>query len=854
MLRLRGGLVLESQTGAGSGRGSFLKDRFGTTWILWDGKISLLEGEHLTTSPFGAGYTNGLVQGIGLGRDGGLWIASDGRAREWKEAKWGEDLGRTAWAFGASMSTLIETSDGGVAAGTLDHGLCLVRPDGTVLCFNRTNGLPSDWVRSLCEDREGNLWIGTGNGLAELRPNNIAIIDSPDHWQGRPVLTITEARDGALWIGTEGAALYRMKQAEWMHFDAAQGILGPYVWTASEDGQGRLWAGTWGRGLFVQRGDGFEHAPEFEDAAPVLALLHIADGSTWVGTGIGLAHCTHGKVQWYGPNEGLIHPDVRAVVQDRQGAVWFGMLGGGLGVVENGRVRQFRKASGLSSDFVQCLRLDNDGSLWIGTSGDGLNRLKKGQFASISTSQGLPNDVICDIEDDGHGNFWFSSHGGIFRVSKSQLNACADGLTNSVRCLAYGKGDGLPTLECSGGFQPAGCRTADGRVWFPTSKGLVAVDTSQRDLNLLPPPIIIEDFLLNGRALSREALQASVVRIPPGQNRIEFHFTGLSLVVPEKVRFKYRLDGLDHEWVSAGTTRFASYSYLPPGQYTFCVTACNNDDVWNEAGARLAMIVLPHFWQTWWFRLLAGLCMVAVGGGGVLIEMQRRMRRKLGLIERQRAVERERIRIARDIHDDLGASLTRITMLSQSAMTEEDHPDATSDLGRIYQAARDLTHALDEIVWAVNPKHDTLDSLATYLGTFAQDFLEAARIRCRLDVPTHLPPWPLNAETRHNLFLTFKEALNNAIKHADCDEVRISLAIEPGGFGLQIEDKGRGFSIETVESTQLSNPERHASCHGLRNMRQRLMEIGGRCDICSAPGQGTVVRLFVPNPTLYREN
>jgi signal transduction histidine kinase/ligand-binding sensor domain-containing protein len=848
LLRLRDALLLESQTVAESELGSFVKDCYGKTWMLWNGKIWLLKGEHLEAAPFRPGYTNGYVQGMGLGRDGGLWIASDGRVHEWKEAQWGKDLGMAAWGFGATMSALIEMSGGGLAAGVVDQGLCLVRPDSTVLYFNRTNGLPSDWVRCLCEDREGDVWIGTGNGLVELRPNNIAIVDSPDHWQGRAVLTITEAHDGALWIGTEGAGLHRMKQAEWTHFDAAQGVLNSFVWSASEDAQGRLWAGTWGRGLFVQRGDHFERAPWFEEVTvPVLALLHVADGSTWVGTGSGLLHFDHGKVQWYGPNEGLIHPDVRAVVQDRQGAVWFGMLGGGLGVVENGRLRQIRKGSGLSSDFVQCLRLDNDGSLWIGTFGGGLNRLKKGQFAAISTSQGLPNDVICNIEDDGHENLWFSSHGGIFRVSKKLLNACADGLTNSVHCLAYGKGDGLPTLECSGGFQPAGCRTADGRIWFPTSKGLVAVDTSERNLNQLPPPVIIEDLLLNGRPVAGGTLKASAVRIPPGQNRLEFHYTGLSLVAPEEVKFKYRLDGLDREWVPAGTKRFASYSYVPPGYYTFHVIACNNDDIWNEAGQTLAMIVLPYFWQTWWFRLLAGLCIAAAGGGGVLIEMRRRMRRKLAWIERQSVIERERARIARDIHDDLGASLTRITMLSDSAHPEQDHREIVSDMDRIHQTARDLTHALDEIVWAVNPKHDTLDSLATYLGTFAQDFLAAAHIRCRLDVPTRLPPWPLTAETRHNLFLAFKEALNNALKHAGCAEVRISLSIEQGGFSLQIEDQGRGFSIETVESTLPPNPERHTSGQGLRNMRQRLMEIGGRCDIRSAPGEGTAVRLVVPN-------
>ncbi len=221
------------------------------------------------------------------------------------------------------------------------------------------------------------------------------------------------------------------------------------------------------------------------------------------------------------------------------------------------------------------------------------------------------------------------------------------------------------------------------------------------------------------------------------------------------------------------------------------------------------------------------------------------MHRKLERLERQRAVERERTRIAKDIHDDLGASLTRITMLSQSARVELEHSPAASDLDRIYDTARELTRAMDEIVWAVNPKHDTLDSLATYLGKFAQDFLAAANIRCRLDVPVHLPPWPLTAETRHNLFLAFKEALNNAVKHAATSEVRISLTLEPIGFALRIEDNGRGFSIAEAESEALPNRARILSGNGLRNMRQRLKEIGGRCEIQSAPGAGTKVVFIV---------
>ena len=261
-------------------------------------------------------------------------------------------------------------------------------------------------------------------------------------------------------------------------------------------------------------------------------------------------------------------------------------------------------------------------------------------------------------------------------------------------------------------------------------------------------------------------------RIGPGAHRYEFSFTGLSFTVPEKVRFSYRVEGLDPDWADASTKRLVNYSYIPPGDYTFRVTACNNDGVWSEPGAAVHFTVLPQFWQTWWFRALSGLGAAGLITAVVLLVTRRRMREKLERLEQQRAIERERTRIARDIHDDLGASLTRITMLSQSARAELEPSAAASDLDRIFDTARELTRAMDEIVWAVNPQHDTLDSLATYLGRFAQGFLASAHVSCRLDVPMQLPTWPVTAETRHNLFLAFKESLNNAVKHSQTTEVR----------------------------------------------------------------------------------
>ncbi len=842
-----GAMVSVPNAGTPTAVAALIRNEHGQLWVLYGGEVFSLQHGHLVPLAPNSEALGGYVAGMCASRDRGLWIISDGRVRKWNGHDLVEDLGPTPWGQ-SSITAAIETRSGCVAVGTLEQGLFLIFPHRGVLHFNRESGFPHDWVRSLFEDSEGTLWAGTGSGgLVALRAGKVAAVDAPDHWQGRVELSVTAARDGALWIGTEGAGLYRLLNDEWTHFGENNGLSNLFVWSVSEDLQGRLWAGTWGGGLFIQQGDHFEAPPGLENVTvPTLALLHARSGLTWVGTGVGILRYETNTASWFGRKEGLNLPDVRAVVEDREGGLWFGMLGGGLGRLQRGVVHQFGKQDGLSSDYVQCLRLDADGTLWIGTYGGGLNRLKQGRFSSIGTSQGLPNNFICDIEEDDHGDFWFSSHGGIFRIQKEELNRCADGEIKSVRCSTFGKGDGMPTLECSGGLQPAGCKTADGRLWFPTSKGLVVVDPNYAKANQLPPPVIIEKMLVDGHAVTDRLNGGSPLRIPPGRQRFEFRYTALTFVAPEKVRFQYRLEGLEPEWMEGGTKRTVNYSYIPPGQYTFRVIACNSDGVWNESGAALSFTVQPHFWQRLWFRVLTVLLAAALIGGSVLFVTRRRMRHKLERLERQRAVERERARIAQDIHDNLGASLTRISLLSQSAFGELDNPQhAGAQLDRIYVTARELTRAMDEIVWAINPQHDTLDSLVSYLGKFAQDFLGPLHIRCRLDVPVQLPAWPITAEVRHNLFLAFKEALNNVLKHAAASEVCISLNSAADRFTLAIRDNGVGFVPDTLRRSGSDASDRIASGNGLANMRARLEKLGGRCEIQSAPGQGTEVKFSV---------
>jgi signal transduction histidine kinase len=402
-------------------------------------------------------------------------------------------------------------------------------------------------------------------------------------------------------------------------------------------------------------------------------------------------------------------------------------------------------------------------------------------------------------------------------------------------------------------------------------KGLAVVDLAAVTTNSVPPPVVIEELHLDGSTTNNwlsalpesESLASSgpgssgaglqgkarttpttaeLLRIPPGHRRFEIHYTALSFVAPDKVRFRRKLEGLENDWIDVGGKRSVEYPFLPPGSYTFKVIACNNDEVWNEQGASVAFTVLPFFWQTLLFRASSMVAGAGALAGGVMWTARRRLHRKLEHLERQRALERERARIARDIHDDLGASLTRISMLSESVRGEvQTMPHAASEVEQIRNTSREITRAMDEIVWAVNPKYDTLDSLAAYISRFAQQYLAAAGIRCRLRVPVQLPPLALSAEVRHNVFLVFKETLHNVVKHAQASQVFVSLELRPSEFVLVVADDGRGFEWNPDRTTPATTEDglRCAAGNGLVNMQKRMEEIHGRCNWDTAPGHGT---------------
>lgn len=808
------------------------------------------------------GYQEGMLAGeytaqLTRAHKGGFWVAGINRVRQWDGQKWVKDFGPFPWGD-SFVTTMLETSSHRVLVGTLLGGLYVVDESGGWFRLSRTNGLSQDWIRCLTEDREHNIWVGTSGGLVLLRERKVAMLSPPDNWEGRPVMGITRAHDGAIWAATEGAGVYRMNGDEWTHFGVSAGLSNLFAWSVMEDSQRRLWAGTWGGGLFRLDGDKFVRQFDLAELSePVTALQESPPGTLWIGTGAGLMRYASNKLERLAGYGEAAAGAVRAIEPGAPGEIWFGTQGSGLGRLQAGNFKSYGRAEGLAHDSILSLHYDAEGALWIGTLEHGVCRFKDSRFVVLTTEHGLPNNIIDHIEEDGLGNFWFNCQTGLFRVSRRELNDCADGKTRSLRALVFGKAEGMTTLAGSGGFTPSGFRAPDGRLWFPTARGLAVVNPAAVRPNRISPPVLIEEILVDGQPAELQSspllpdtpgqVPARRIKLPPGRRQLDIKFTGMSFTSPARVQFKYRLEGLNPDWKDGGTQRQVTYPYLPPGEFTFRVIASNSDGLWNEIGDALTIVVLPHFLQTWWFKTTLALAACALVGGGVFLESRRRMHRKLERIAREHELERERSRIAQDIHDDLGASLTRIGMLSEPAAGEMNGaPQAAANLSQIHTTTGELTRAMDEIVWAVNPRHDTLESLTNYISRFAQDFLGTAHIRCRLALPLEVPELSVRSEVRHNLFLAVKETLHNAVKHSGANEVRVTLQFVPGGFRLIVTDNGAGFDPKRVNrGSEINRP---APGNGLRNLRSRLAQINGRSEIHSAPGEGTRVEFFVPLP------
>jgi len=835
-----------------SGVASLTSAADGQLWFAKEGRVGVFrDGAFQVLHNF---QTSALR--IAPAHSGGVWVSS-GQTLFKLEAT-GELLTQSEITgaidrAATEPTSLLEDHLGAVWLGTVSAGLFRFNSNDVVRVETSHAG-----ILSLAEDQEGNLWVGThGGGLDRVRRRVTSLISSSSGLPFESAQSVAQDMTGALWAVGQNGVLARQEDGEWKRMLPESGGARMFWNCVVADASGPVWIGARGGSLFQWKDGRFLGLGLRSKLGnqSIRSLLVSTLGDVWIGTDDprALFRLTPATMEIKSIPLPPGYRFIRALTEDASGGIWLGASDGLLMRVRGEDVTDFTARSGGRS--VRCLHGAANGDVWVGTAGFGILRLRNEQLNWFGSAQGIPNEFVSQILADGRGSVWFAGNQGIFQVAARSFDEVAAGRATRVSPIVFGRNEGIQGLQASFDFHPSATRTADNQLLFSTLTGLAEVRLDFLRENPVPPRVFIErvvndgvelpiyprfTFTPGGSATNRTAetpmAENLELELPPGPQLVQFKFTGLNFTAPERTRFRYQLEGLDHDWVDAGPRRVADYTHPPPGRYRFKVIACNDDGVWNETGDSLTVEIAAYFWETLWFKSAAIVLGSGAACGFVVVVLRRRHRRELEHLEHQRALESERSRIARDLHDDLGVGLTEIGLLGDLAGSPDVPERSRQRLQEMTGRARSLAASLDEIVWAINPANDTSQSLVDYFFPYAQRLLGRASIRCRLEVVDPLPAGNLRAEDRHEFFHAYKEALNNIIRHSGATQVTIRFATAGAFLLIRVSDNGRGLEASGDRRTG----------QGLAGMRERLEQLGGRCEITSNPGAGTTVAFNIP--------
>ena len=698
-------------------------------------------------------------------------------------------------------------------------------------------------INEFFEDREGSAWVATGGqGLYHIRKQTIRTLSIEDGLPSSNIYPIFQDPTGAIWIGTWGGGLARYAEGRFTTFSGKEGLTSGIITSIYMDHQGVLWVGTQAARLFRMRNRRFAqvHPSLLGEHTVVRAIHEDSEGVLWFGTDQGLLSFKHGAWHLATTKDGLAADNVSVIIDSRTaGTLWVGSYGG-LTRIQNGQLKRWTEADGLPSNSIRSLYEDSEGVLWIGTYDGGLTRFENGKFVRYTVRDGLFNNGVFQILEDSHGYFWMSCNRGIYRVLKRELTEFAMGKRGAIDSIAYGKSDGMRSEECNGGVSPAGIRARDGKLWFPTQDGVAIIDPDSVATNPTPPPVVIESAAVDNEA---QRLTGGI-RISPGKENLEIRYTALSLINSERIRFRYKLEGLDRDWVEAGTRRIAYYSHMPPGRYIFHVTAANSDGLWNNDGQSLPIVVLPPFYRTWWFitsvlLLAAGIVVFAWKYRVAQLKHANALQHAFSreLIASQ---ERERKRIAAELHDSLGQHLVMIKNLALLSLEGEIHDQPSRP--RIEEIRDEAAQALSEvreISYNLRPYQLDRIGLTKAVEAIVKRAAGATTIAFHADIDSI--DSALNADSEINFYRIVQECLNNVVKHSQATVTNVAVRRSATRLLLSVQDNGKGF---TPDGTIRRDGAQGG--FGLLGIAERAQLLGGKMSNRSAPGQGTTIIVEIP--------
>jgi len=796
-----------------------------------------------------------------------VWYTEDGRLRKFESGRLTvdfpfqlpikrvfEDSAKRLWIAVDGTTTLYELADNRVTTYSTKDGLLDARfgaafedrqkrvwfgsfagftvlNEGKFTGYPVADGLAPGGVAAIYQDREGTVWIGSTGGLTRVTERVVSSFATRDGLAAENVYPIYQDRAGRIWIGSWlGLTVYENGKFQ----DAGKrfGLTEARITAFHEDREGNFWIGTLSEGLYRLRdGQVTRYPREQPPGFQVRAIYEDHEGNVWFGAEAGLVKFKDESFTKY--TDALLAGPTYTVNEDRQGRLWVGTTRG-LVIYQQGKFTPVTEKDGFGGGMVRAFVEDADGVCWIGMYDNGLYRFKDGRFTHYTTNEGLFDNGAFQILEDNQASFWISCNLGIYRVKKSELNDYADGRIRKITSIPYNKRDGMLNSECNGGGQPAGIKASDGRLWFPTQGGVAVINPAAVPLNSQPPPVVIESAIVDTKPVDVKAK----IRIEPGQTYLEIHYSGLSFINPELVKFKYRLEGSDKNWIDADTRRVAYYTHLPPGNYHFRVLAANRDGVWNEQGAALEITVLPQVWQTWWFLLLLAALTAAI----IYLIFQQRIRILKRTQQAQAAFSRqliesqeaERKRIAAGLHDNLGQHLVIIKNWASLGLNFADKTAPVREqLDEISTTAVQALNEVREIIYDLRPYQIETIGLSRTIRSMVEQVAASSGINFQVecDEVDDL----LSAEDEVTFYRMIQECVSNVVKHSQAKRASVKIKRAAKGIEAKVSDNGRGF----VADAQLQPDKRGG--FGLTGLYERVRMLGGTHEVQSILGKGTTV-------------
>jgi ligand-binding sensor domain-containing protein/signal transduction histidine kinase len=792
----------------------------GKLWVAATQGFWTLEDGRLTRHPYQIGNGDAVVQRLGIQRDGTVWMATAQGLFQWKDGRAHKLPGSELYNY----QQIYEDSRGDLWIATLAHGL-LRLSQGKLTKFEAPDMLPINTVLTVFEDRQHSLWVGTQDGLVRLSKRIVSVLGKDEGLQNDNLMTVYEDRDGSAWVATMSGEFYRVKDGK------AALVRLPFedfrARTVLRTRQGDLWLGSYNRGVLWLSG-GQLRSFSLGSGLRNNSIRHILEdrqGHIWIATGSGLSRWDGRELVTYYLHDGLAYGSVRVLAEDPHGDLIVG-TDGGVNRVRNGKFVKDPALDLVGSERVWAILPRQDGSLWLGTRGGGLLHIKDGKLTRITSRHGLLSDHIYQLLEGPDGRLWMSGPAGVSAAAFADLEAVVAGRSPSVPVAPFGVAEGMGSSQMNGGIQPAGWRMSNGELWFPSVKGLVQIDP-RRSPSSVPSTVFIESILVN----DREMPLADEIRIPPGRGRLEIHYTACDLLAPERVTFRFMLEGFDNGWLPASFRRTAYYTNLPPGTYRFRVARLDAAAPHSVSEASLALVWEPRFYETKWFYAAFGLLLAALAWGGFRLYARQTRQRYQALLD-------ERVRLAREMHDTVIQGCVGISTLLEAAsgLPPSENGGKEALLERARLQARVTLEEARQAVWDL--RHV---SHGQSLDATLRDY--AARLSAERGVPVDVSAegdlGPLGARAERNLLLVAREAMRNALTHADPSRVWVRLSAAKDTIRLEVGDDGKGFDVAHSEAAENGH-------YGIAGMRERMEQLGGSLEILTAPGSGTRVVACAP--------